>query len=259
MSQQQSKGNIFFKKIIAVTVIILAVLLTGLCVYLAIPFNIDEQAQFLLYSDNVTVNDNIITVLAPESAVATDANTATDCTETAPSVCAPSTGIIFYPGSKVEAAAYLPLFSDIAKQTGATCFLVDMPFNQAFFDIDAAQNIIDSNPQISGWIMAGHSLGGSMASDFASNNEQLIDGLIVLGSYVYGDFPTERSLTVYGTFNDSIERGIDYTDNIVVIEGGNHAQFGNYGRQPGDPEATITSQEQQRITTEAVRDFLCSL
>jgi hypothetical protein len=32
---------------------------------------------------------------------------------------------------------------------------------------------------------------------------------------------------------------------MQVIEGGNHAQFGNYGPQPGDGTATISTAEQQ--------------
>ena len=48
----------------------------------------------------------------------------------------------------------------------------------------------------------------------------------------------------------------DYTDNIIKIEGGNHAQFGNYGKQKGDIDATITAKEQQNITVEAIIDFI---
>ena len=33
-----------------------------------------------------------------------------------------------------------------------------------------------------------------------------------------------------------------------VIEGGNHAQFGNYGAQDGDGRATISAEDQQRQT-----------
>ena len=32
------------------------------------------------------------------------------------------------------------------------------------------------------------------------------------------------------------------------MEGGNHAQFGNYGEQKGDGKATISAEEQQRQT-----------
>lgn len=77
------------------------------------------------------------------------------------------TAIIFYPGSKVEAAAYLSLLEQI-KQTGVTCILVHMPFNMAIFDVDAAEDIMVQVPDIQHWYMAVHSMGGAMASQFAS-------------------------------------------------------------------------------------------
>ena len=44
-----------------------------------------------------------------------------------------------------------------------------------------------------------------------------------------------------------------YTEKIIA--GGNHAQFGNYGAQSGDGEATITNQEQQTQTAFAIVQF----
>ncbi len=45
----------------------------------------------------------------------------------------------------------------------------------------------------------------------------------------------------------------------VRIDGGNHSQFGYYGFQPGDWPATITREEQQRLTLDAVLSALGSL
>ena len=42
----------------------------------------------------------------------------------------------------------------------------------------------------------------------------------------------------------------------MEIEGGNHAQFGNYGPQKGDPPAAISAQEQQAQTVAAIEAFL---
>ncbi len=77
-----------------------------------------------------------------------------------------------------------------------------------------------------------------------------------MGAYLYGDFPAENALTIYGTFNTSVAEKITYTENIAAIEGGNHAQFGNYGKQKGDSDAAISWEEQQNIAVEAIRDFL---
>ena len=194
----------------------------------------DTALEVLAQNNNITVQDNL-TVLSPS--YPTD------------------TALIFYPGAKVEAEAYLPLLDQI-RQTGVTCILVHMPFNMAIFDWDAAEDILPRFPEIQHWYMAGHSMGGAMASQFASEHPEQLDGLILLGAYIYGDYPDDDALTVYGSLNQSVEDHIDYTENIVEIQGGNHAQFGNYGPQKGDLPATISAQEQQEQTVAAIEDFI---
>jgi pimeloyl-ACP methyl ester carboxylesterase len=165
------------------------------------------------------------------------------------------TGIVFYPGAKVEAAAYLPLLARFQAE-GYTCVLVKMPLNLAIFDADAADAAFDAAPGVQHWYIAGHSMGGAMASSYASRHPDRVEGLILLGAYVYGDYPPQDALTIYGSLNADVAKHIDYTENILVIEGGNHAQFGNYGAQKGDLPAAISAEEQQRITAEAVRQFI---
>ena len=153
------------------------------------------------------------------------------------------TAIIFYPGAKVEAAAYLPLLDQL-RQTGLTCILVEMPFHLAIFDVNAAEDVMAQFPDIQHWYIAGHSMGGAMASQFASEHPDEVDGLILLGAYLYGDYPPADTITVYGSLNQSVEDKIDYTENVVEIEGGNHAQFGNYGPQKDElPQIVRTSQK----------------
>ena len=165
------------------------------------------------------------------------------------------TAIIFYPGAKVEGAAYLPLLDQL-RRTGLTCILVEMPFRMAIFDINAAEDVMAQFPEIRHWYLAGHSMGGAMASQFAAGHRDQVDGLILLGAYLYGEYPSADTLTVYGSLNQSVEDKIDYTEHVVEIDGGNHAQFGSYGLQRGDPPAEITPQEQQARTVEAISDFL---
>lgn len=207
-------------------------------------------AFFWYVSDYYRAEDVALDVLAQDSGISVQDNL-TVLSPTVPS----DTAIIFYPGAKVEAEAYLPLLEQI-KQTGVTCILVHMPFHMAIFDIDAAEDVMEQFPDIQHWYMAGHSMGGAMASQFASDHPDEIDGLILLGAYIYGDYPDEKTLTVYGSLNQSVEDHIDYTENIVEIEGGNHAQFGNYGPQKGDLPATISAEEQQKQTVAAIEDFL---
>ena len=114
------------------------------------------------------------------------------------------TAVIFYPGAKVEAEAYLPLLEQI-RQTGVICILVHMPFRMAIFDANAAEEVMEQFPDIQHWYIAGHSMGGAMASRFAAGHPDEVDGLILLGAYIYGDYPPEKTLTVYGSLNQSVE------------------------------------------------------
>ncbi|MDE1549506.1 alpha/beta hydrolase [Jeotgalibaca caeni] len=174
-------------------------------------------------------------------------------------------GIIFYPGGKVEEEAYGLLMQQLAEQ-GYSVFLVDMPFNLAVFDIQAAEEIMANNPEISKWYLAGHSLGGSMAAIFASKEVEELAGLILLASYSTADLSASNLpvLSLYGSEDAVIDvakleeyRPMLPEDHIEkVIEGGNHAQFGNYGEQEGDGEALISAEEQQQITVEAITQFI---
>ena len=62
----------------------------------------------------------------------------------------PVAGFIFYPGGKVEAAAYEPLMVTCAEQ-GILSILVEMPFNLAVFDINAADGLTEMYPQVDDW------------------------------------------------------------------------------------------------------------
>lgn len=215
--------------------LILAILAGAFLWYVSDYYRAEDVALEVLAQDNgISQRDNL-TILSP----------------TAPT----ETAIIFYPGAKVEAEAYLPLLDQI-RQTGVTCILVHMPFNMAIFDANAAEEVIAQFPEFQHWYVAGHSMGGAMASKFASDHPDQVDGLILMGAYIYGNYPDEKALTIYGSLNQSVEDHIDYTENIVEIEGGNHAQFGNYGPQKGDLPATISAEEQQAQTVAAIEAFL---
>ena len=194
----------------------------------------DVALEVLSTGDNIEVRDDL-TILSPS--YPTD------------------TAVIFYPGAKVEGTAYLPLLDQL-RQNGLTCILVEMPLHLAIFGVNAAEEVMAQFPDISHWYIAGHSMGGAMASQFASEHPDDVDGLILLGAYLYGDYPPEDTLTIYGSLNQSVEDKIDHTENVVEIEGGNHAQSGNYGPQKGDLPATISAEEQQAQTVEAVSNFI---
>lgn len=170
-------------------------------------------------------------------------------------------GFVFYPGGKVEYTAYQPLMAACA-QRGILCILVEMPFNLAVLDINAADGLQEQYPEIEKWYIGGHSLGGSMAASYLTDHIDDYDGLILLGSYSTADLSETGLdvLSVYGS-EDKVMNRVKYdaykpnlpSDLIeVVIEGGCHAYFGMYGAQDGDGKPTITNEEQIFLTAEHI-------
>lgn len=170
-------------------------------------------------------------------------------------------GFIFYPGGKVEYTAYIPLMQACAEQD-ILCVLVEMPFNLAVFDINAADGIQEQYPQIEEWYIGGHSLGGSMAASYLADNIGDYEGLILLGSYSTADL-SNTDLDVISLFGseDKVMNREKYDENKLnlpddfaerVINGGCHAYFGMYGAQDGDGTPTITNEEQIYLTVKHI-------
>lgn len=174
-------------------------------------------------------------------------------------------GFIFYPGGKVAFEAYAPLMEACAKE-GILSVVVHMPANLAIFDMDAAKDIREDYPQIKRWYIGGHSLGGAMAASYLEKSEEAYEGLVLLAAYSTVDYSNRdlEVLSVYGT-NDGVMNREKYEvcrknlpQSMVeyVIEGGNHANFGYYGEQEGDENATITREEQQIQTVQQIVEMM---
>lgn len=174
-------------------------------------------------------------------------------------------GLIFYPGGKVEHIAYIPLMQACADR-GILCVLVEMPFNLAVFDVNAADGIIQQYPEIDDWYIGGHSLGGSMAASYLSDKSDDYKGLVLLGSYSATDISDTglKVLSVYGS-EDKVLNTDKYKENKsnlpndfneILIDGGCHAYFGMYGNQDGDGTPSITNEEQINITADAIESFV---
>ena len=222
-------------KIILISLLLLPVILGGgFLVYASDYYRADETANAILQSGQAQVRDDMI-ILRPEEMG--------------------GSALIFYPGAKVEYTAYLPILEKL-RQNGIASVLMKMPFNMAIFSVNAADKAFDELSGIDHWFIGGHSMGGAMASSYAAGHQEKVKGLVLMGAYIYGDVAPKDALTVYGTLNADLEKHIDYTDNVVIIQGGNHAQFGNYGEQKGDPKALISREEQQDIAVQAILSFI---
>jgi len=252
---------------------VLAVLVAGFFVWVSDYYHADETAIAVSQSADVTTDGDLV-VVTPDDASVTVSGSASDASAAASgsasdaaasddafasgAATASDTALIFYPGAKVEAEAYLPILQKISQRCGITCILVKMPLNLAVLDANAADRVYAQFPQVRNWYIGGHSMGGAMASAYAVGHQDRIEGLILLGAYVYGDYPPADALTVYGSLDAGAASHVDYTDNVVVIAGGNHAQFGDYSAQAGDPSATISREEQQDAAVTAIEAFLAA-
>lgn len=160
--------------------------------------------------------------------------------------------MIFYPGGKVEETAYAPLLRCLAEKGMDVC-LVRMPFRLAVFGENKADQVI-TRYNYSNWYIGGHSLGGLIAADYAADHSSQLTGVIMLAAYPTKPLSEKlRSIIIYGSEDrvlnrkrmEEANRYLPNNSEKFIIEGGNHAQFGNYGDQSGDGIAAISSEEQQ--------------
>lgn len=179
----------------------------------------------------------------------------------------PRAGLILYPGGHVDPRAYAPLARQIAAQ-GYRVVIVPMPLALAVFAPDKALEVLDAYPSTPAWAVGGHSLGGAMAARFAYTHPDAVDGLVLWAAYPASTDDLSgldiAVTSIYGTL-DGLSTGskIDASRPLlpddtawVAIEGGNHAQFGDYGAQAGDNPPTIAAGDQQAQAAEATLALL---
>jgi len=178
------------------------------------------------------------------------------------------TGFIFYPGGRVDYRSYAPILRTIA-ESGVLVVLVPMPLSMAFFSPNKAEAVMGVFPEVQNWAIGGHSLGGAMAARYVYSHSEQDLALVLWGSYpAESDSLADRNilaLSVYGSEDGSVEK-IEASRSLLPsetswlrIEGGNHAQFGDYGLQPGDGQATISPQEQWSLASSTTVKFLKNL
>ena len=169
---------------------------------------------------------------------------------------APTTGLIFYPGGRVDPRAYAPAARAIAAE-GYRVVVVPMPLNLAVLAPGRAAEVIAAYPEVTAWALGGHSLGGAMAANFAAAQPETVRGLVLWAAYpAASDDLSAQNLavvSVYGTDDGvasvqavtSVASRLPAGTRWVAVQGGNHAQFGWYGPQAGDNPATLSHAAQQ--------------
>jgi pimeloyl-ACP methyl ester carboxylesterase len=179
----------------------------------------------------------------------------------------PTVGLILYPGGRVDPRAYAPTARSLAEE-GHLTVIVPMPLNLAFLAPGRAAQVLAAFPDIESWAVGGHSLGGAMSASFAHSNPQAVRGLVLWAAYpaASDDLSGYQLATssIYGTRDglatpDKIDASrplLPPDTQWTAIQGGNHAQFGWYGRQASNNEATFSREEQQAQVAAATLQLL---
>lgn len=190
-----------------------------------------------------------------------------------PTATPSSLGVFFQPGAKVDARAYAAVLRPLA-EAGHVVVITKQPLGIAFLAQDAFVNARRTFPLITGWVVGGHSLGGTVAAEIADDHDQdewaPVVGLLLYASYPARPMPRTlyaRVLSISAS-NDGLAtpakidaakgRFSEFAD-YRVIQGGVHAFFGDYGPQSGDGVPTISHDDARDQTVAATKAFLASL
>ncbi|WP_369809946.1 alpha/beta hydrolase [Gracilibacillus caseinilyticus] len=178
-----------------------------------------------------------------------------------------SKGIIIYPGAKVEPEAY-SYYGETLSNKGYFVAIPKVRLNFPILETNKATDVVEQYPAIDDWFIGGHSLGGVAAAKFADENPDIITGIFFLGSYpanstdfsdtsvpMLSIYAENDGLTTLEQINETRDL-LSKETKMVEIEGGNHAQFGIYGPQKGDEQASITVSKQQDIISEVLLNWL---
>jgi len=182
----------------------------------------------------------------------------------------PKTGLVFYPGGRVDPRSYAPFARALAAE-GHAVVIVEVPLSLAVLEVGAADDVIIS-PQLAAvtrWAVGGHSLGGAMAAQYLAGAERAeLEGLLLLASYPPSGADLSGSHVSVTDVTATLDTVLDRESWVagrallpenayrVSISGGNHAGFGDYGAQPGDSPATCTPEEQLLQAVRAADELL---
>jgi Alpha/beta hydrolase family len=181
--------------------------------------------------------------------------------------------VFFQPGAKVEARAYAAVLRPLA-EAGYRVVIIKQPLGIAFLARGAFDGVRSDYPEAQGWVLGGHSLGGTVASMQANDNggdsPGSARGLLLYASYPASDLSQSLQAQVTSVFGteDALATPQDIAasranlptgSRFVPIEGAVHAYFGDYGPQPGDGQPTISHDEARTQISNASVEFVAAV
>jgi hypothetical protein len=173
--------------------------------------------------------------------------------------------VIFFQGGLTDPKAYAPLCKQLA-ENGFTTHLIKMKWRMPQHDYKKVVSLFDL--QKGKYVIGGHSQGGKMAAQMVYENPNLFAGLFLMGTSHPRDIDLSTQIIPCLKLNgqyDGLASTKEVMDNksklpkdhnFVMIEGGNHSQFGYLGTLLMDNSAEISLAEQQKITLANLLTFL---
>lgn len=221
----------------------LALVVVGFLIWASTPYQAERGPVIAVWADEAVAVEYL-----PEGILLTPTEAGGD---------AEGTGLVFVPGARVQAHAYMFQLSGVVAEHGATVLITEPTLNLAFFDTRTLDQFTTAAPGVDRWFVGGHSLGGVRACLMTPGSDAA--GLVLFGSYCAGDIADSGLpvLSIAGE-NDALSTPAIIDENagllpadavFVTIEGANHASFGDYGPQSGDGPRTITSEQMRAELT----------
>lgn len=229
------------KTIVLSVIAIVLVALTGVLVYLSLPYpaeagTLQKASESTAYTVSETAD---AIVLTPEHGT--------------------GDGLLFFPEQHVAAESYVYKLSGLA-EAGVTVVIARPILNVAMLDFRPISTFMDQVSRVDHWYVGGHGVGGSRACLHAGDGH--IAGLVLLGATCASDLSGSgiRVVSISGDLDRITSPGailnskplLPSDTTFVKIEGANHSQFGDYGTQPGDGESKTKDSGVRYQITEAV-------
>jgi len=179
----------------------------------------------------------------------------------------PTAGLVFIPGARIDSRAYANVLRPLA-EAGYLVAVLKEPFGFSLLDADHAKKVLDVHPEITDWVIGGHSLGGSTAASLADKDERA-KGLVLFASYPGEPLVRDdlKAVSISGTADgfttpadiEASKGNLPPATSYVVINGAVHSSFGDYGEQPGDGIATVDRTTAHAEINKATLGLLASL
>ncbi|UFS57476.1 alpha/beta hydrolase [Subtercola endophyticus] len=230
-------------KVITGILLVLSLIMVAIVAWL-VPSSAQQPALAAMTSDAATSDSAVTVSETPTEIVLTPSGAGASVSDT---------GVFFQPGAKVDARAYAAVLRPLA-EAGRLVVIPKQPFGIAFLSTGAFDAARSQYPEVTQWVVGGHSLGGTVAAmdaqAYAGAASEPVVGLLLFASYPATDMSglDAQVLSISGSNDglatpakiDASKSSLPPDTDYVVVEGGVHAFFGDYGPQQGDGTPTIT-------------------